>query len=239
MKRIQNIKHSIHQEVNLLLPWYVNGTLQPDERQLVESHLKGCLRCKAELVEQQELSHRVGNADPLTHRAEKAFAALNEKIRQTETLSLHDEPRPASPFKMISRRIKSLRTNRNMSKLSMLAQAAIVLLVFGFLYRADYFYVQNTKDPQFRTLSSSPITRLHTDEIQVVFDETIKLKQINQILREISGEIVSGPSAYGVFIVRIDGANKKIAESIAALRSNNHVIFAEPAVAALSPQDSG
>ena len=35
-----------HEEAEVLLPWYATGQLEPDERALVENHLKSCAECK-------------------------------------------------------------------------------------------------------------------------------------------------------------------------------------------------
>lgn len=238
MKRIQNIKNSLHQEIHLMLPWYVNGTLQQSEIQRVESHLKSCLRCKAELLEQQKLAHCVKNADPLTPQAETAFAALSRKIQQPEPLPI-PEAQTASRLFAFGRRYKKTLTEQRFPKTSVFAQAAALLLALGFLFRADYFSASKIPSLQFRTLSSAPITQLQSDEIQVIFDDSAKLKQINQILHAASAEIVSGPDAQGVYIIRTNRQTGQIAELLAKLRRNNFVIFAEPAIAAISPQGSG
>lgn len=48
-----------HQESIELLPWYVNGTLKPQERARLESHLKDCVECQRELQRTQSLSAAV------------------------------------------------------------------------------------------------------------------------------------------------------------------------------------
>src|SRR5262249_38962158 len=37
-----------HKVVDTLLPWYVNGALESDERELVRAHLESCSRCREE-----------------------------------------------------------------------------------------------------------------------------------------------------------------------------------------------
>ncbi|MDX1405022.1 MAG: zf-HC2 domain-containing protein [Woeseiaceae bacterium] len=39
-----------HEEIDLLLPWYVNGTLQADERERVAAHLESCRECRASVA---------------------------------------------------------------------------------------------------------------------------------------------------------------------------------------------
>lgn len=44
-----------HRATEELLPWYVNGTLEADERAQLEAHLAQCLRCRRELDAQRAL----------------------------------------------------------------------------------------------------------------------------------------------------------------------------------------
>ena len=43
-------EHSVHREVALLLPWYVNGALDGSERLRVERHVHSCILCRRELA---------------------------------------------------------------------------------------------------------------------------------------------------------------------------------------------
>src|SRR5574337_260299 len=47
--------HGCTDDASQLLPWYVNGTLAPDDARRVETHLAGCEACRAELRDQQQL----------------------------------------------------------------------------------------------------------------------------------------------------------------------------------------
>lgn len=49
-----------HQEAVKLLPWYVNGTLEAEERRLVQGHLKRCFQCKTQLEEWQTIDAVLG-----------------------------------------------------------------------------------------------------------------------------------------------------------------------------------
>ena len=39
-----------HVQTSELLPWFVNGTLDPEEHTRVERHLADCISCKQELA---------------------------------------------------------------------------------------------------------------------------------------------------------------------------------------------
>ena len=55
---------SMHDTVDRLLPWYVNGTLDAVERDAVERHLEGCARCAANLASLTDIGLAVQNAGP-------------------------------------------------------------------------------------------------------------------------------------------------------------------------------
>ena len=50
---------TIHEKTVELIPWYVNGTLQAEERRAVEQHLSECLPCRAALKQESRLGSYV------------------------------------------------------------------------------------------------------------------------------------------------------------------------------------
>lgn len=54
-----------HDELNLLLPWYVNGTLAEDESAAVEAHVKACESCRSDLALLQDMNDAVQDAQPV------------------------------------------------------------------------------------------------------------------------------------------------------------------------------
>jgi hypothetical protein len=95
---------------------------------------------------------------------------------------------------------------------------------------------------QFRTLSSSKRVPSKDNEIRVVFADHIADHRIVRILAPFGGEIVSGPSAQGVYMIRI-GSDKMerrdLSKVIEKLRANDDIIFAEPTLSALSSRTPG
>lgn len=63
-----------HDRAFELLPWLANGTLEAEEHDRVESHVRSCLTCRAELKEQRTL-HALVREHPTIHlSAEQSFA---------------------------------------------------------------------------------------------------------------------------------------------------------------------
>lgn len=51
-------------EVKLLLPWYVNGTLSSEERSTVADHLDNCVECRDGVLELRRMSTAIENEQP-------------------------------------------------------------------------------------------------------------------------------------------------------------------------------
>lgn len=67
-----------HQQLQLLLPWYVNESLGEVERLQVEGHIHGCPLCNRELVALRKLQVAVNQASILQMAAEVSFAAYSD-----------------------------------------------------------------------------------------------------------------------------------------------------------------
>ncbi len=74
------VHESIHNIVDRLLPWYVNGTLDAIERDRVERHLEGCERCAASLASLTDIGLAVQNAGPTPLVPEPDAGVLFETI---------------------------------------------------------------------------------------------------------------------------------------------------------------
>ena len=77
-----------HQQLQLLLPWYVNESLGEVERLKVEGHIHGCLLCNRELVALRKLQAAVNQASILQMAAEVSFASVCEKMQQMRSDSV-------------------------------------------------------------------------------------------------------------------------------------------------------
>lgn len=67
------------ERIHALLPWYANGTLEPDERELFERHLASCPSCRAELVTVEKMRAEItrhGEAFFADHPAPERLGAL-------------------------------------------------------------------------------------------------------------------------------------------------------------------
>src|SRR5260370_36349639 len=80
-----------HENVWLLLPWYVNGTLQAAERRLVDDHLAACPSCLEELARSKALAAALRTRQesaPSPHPIQ--LARLIERIEASEASGASD-----------------------------------------------------------------------------------------------------------------------------------------------------
>src|SRR5262245_22928271 len=70
-----------HQKVWEILPWYVNGTLEPREHEFAARHILRCQRCADEVVRCESIATAVRSPEEAkTTRSPEHFARLMERI---------------------------------------------------------------------------------------------------------------------------------------------------------------
>ena len=83
--RVLRFDAAAHKVADVLLPWFVNGTLEGDELQFVQRHLNECLRCQDEVQWLREL-HAACIAGETMPGAAAAFRNLR---RQLDEMDFH------------------------------------------------------------------------------------------------------------------------------------------------------
>lgn len=201
-----------HEEIALLLPWYVNQTLEDGELARVRAHLRHCLVCRREVQSLRALSTTLAEA-PLPEPVPKAaFARLQRRL----------PPRPAPVHGR-----PPWRGSRFPLPRAALAAAASLLLVAA-LAGVGFQVSQPTA---FYTLASPPPTTPAGGEIRLVFAQQLPQEQIDALLRHIGGRIVAGPNAMGAVAIRLDEGGKPVqAAALAFLRQQKGVVLAEPII---------
>lgn len=217
----------------MLLPWYVNHSLTNPEKIRVEAHLKDCLSCRMELAHLKKIASLVRDADLNPANAEPAYAKLLNRIQESQKAA----ETPIRSSHAVLKRAWALRKTGIGFKITVFAQAAVILLAIGFFWIPEYLGILPEFDHEFHTLSSGEKSLLNENEIRVVFVDPISDTQISRVLQPLHASIVAGPSAQGVYIVRVSARiieDRGIGPLVERLRENKHIIFAEPALSALS-----
>jgi hypothetical protein len=216
--------YSRHDEIVLLLPWFVNKTLDDAETKAVEHHLKVCLVCNREIAKLQRLSLAVKQADaPEASSAQASFSRLQARI--------HGPARMAAAG--LHKQVKPERRRFNIAFPTFSYRIAAALLL-GFLLIPGYLFVDGAKkqpENRYRTLASSEIIPARNDQIRVAFSDSTDSGQKTSLIGSIAGEIVEGPNAMGVYLIRLKQGSdpQQVLETLTTLRKNPEVVFAEPA----------
>jgi len=213
-----------HDEIEALLPWYANGTLTPAETATVERHLAHCPACRADLEQYRALATAVQRNEESWQPAPGGFDRLMAEIDRLEAKST---PAKTSSSSLLQRILNWLQATPNPVRwtlaLESMAVAALLLIVATPMLRTV---------PEYETLSSGaeqPATK--EPHLRVVFADAATVREIRQLLRDIDGNIVAGPTALGVYTVALpatDHSDRALAQALANLRARNQVKLAEP-----------
>ena len=199
-----------HQEVIELLPWYANATLSDTERREVSEHLAGCAPCRAELEEmtllQQALVESSARPSVMAYKnTDKAMAQIDSFERARRPVP----ERSASWLSDLKDRVSDalLGWCGPMPNFARAVVAAQFLLIVGLAGGLGY----SLWDREYGTLSGTTQSAAGA-RLAVRFDESITEAQLRQVLREINGKIVDGPSSLGIYTVEVAIAREKTAE---------------------------
>ncbi|MGZ8189035.1 MAG: S8 family serine peptidase [Methylosarcina sp.] len=233
-----------HQEIVLLLPWYVNKTLRDPELKAVEKHLKVCLICKREITTLQKVALAVNKADALESAAQASFSRLKSRLHQPDNSALANAYTKQSHFKKPAQLKWYQKLGLDYFKWPQPAAVMLSFLTLTLLVPL-YYVVSPMQTSDFRTLSSSENPSFNRNEVKnelkVIFAEGLGQQQIRQVLDSIHGRVVNGPSPEGVYLIQLTPTSeaKTVLDALSSLRKNADVLFAEPAYALLSSSKSG
>lgn len=196
---------AIHQRCWDEIPWLVNGRLAEGEQGTLRAHIETCAECREELQRQQTL-HAYLHEPELPPMV--APASWNKLLARIDAQSQAPE---------VTRQAGASRPRRWLVAAVWL-QGIVIAGLLGAL-----LIPQNSGEYVTLTTASEPVARA---AIRVVFAPATPLARVSELLREVGGEIVAGPSEAGVYTVAI--ASGDVGATVRALRQEAEVLFAEP-----------
>ena len=215
------------QDIEELLPWYANGTLDPAEMAAVELYLAQHPDRRVELEQCRALAELIEAHDPPTWQpAPGAFDRLMTDIDRLEAASV-SAPDQAVPS-LWRRALEWLRNTPSPVRWTLavesLALAALALVVLA--------PASLPTDPGYETLSNREEPTIAIGrQMRVVFDDQMRVGELRTLLRSVTGHIVAGPTPLGVYTVVIPGAEPSAGapdRAVAALRAHPQVRLVEP-----------
>lgn len=206
-----------HQEISLLLPWFVNNSLEGDELSRVEKHIRHCFLCRRELVELRKLAAAVGRKSELDVAAETSFARLGGKLSKAPVLPMQRQARRGWS---IGRHLKSRGVQFALAASLVLA----ALLPLGLPTLSQY------GEDSFATLSAARPASMQSGELRVVFAKSASAGDIAAVLRQLNGQQIGEANSVGALNIRLNSedGSPDIDQAIALLRNRPDVLLAEP-----------
>lgn len=217
-----------HQKVWDLLPWYVNGTLPAEERSAVEVHLGSCLRCREEVRSCQTLEEMVQGSEelaPSPHPVQLArlLTRIDEAEREEAKAQSRGRRLAAALLALMPRIPRPASPVRGM----LAAQLAVLLLIAGVVLWQQW---QAEEPPAvYRTFSDPAPAAGEGTLIRMRFAEDTPEREIRELLLSVRGEIVAGPSPFGIYTVEVAPRGDSLPGVLTHLRAQPKVQFAEPA----------
>ena len=205
--RVLPFDPAAHKVADVLLPWFVNGTLDKDELEFVQQHLTECVRCQREVQWLRELRAACidGEAAP---GASTVFRNLRRQL---------DEPR-AGLGKGASLR-KLWKRAPTWSRWAMAVElAAIVALGAALVPASD-------GPTLYRTLGARNAAAPITGTLVVVFDPTTTESDLRRILRKAGVRVADGPTETNAYVLKV--AAERRVEAAQALRAEPAVVLVE------------
>ncbi|MCW5623418.1 MAG: hypothetical protein KIT73_01710 [Burkholderiales bacterium] len=168
-------------EARLLLPWFVNGTLDEAGRHTVEAGLEASATLRAERDWLVALRRDV-QAETIAAPDDAGLAQLMQRI---------DGERPANVVSLpVAKRARWFAPVLALAASLVLGQAIVIGVLLG------------ERDEGFRPLSGPTATA--GDRIQIRFQPEATEAQIRTLLLDIDGDIVAGPGALGLYTIRVE-----------------------------------
>ncbi len=193
----------LHREIDLLLPWYANGTLGQGEARKVDRHLALCASCRREL---ESLKH-VRSAVILSSEEVPAPSAggLERVLARIEAEERATRVERAAWWEGLWDRVRSVvlppplpawRLVPVLAVLVIAVQSAALIALVG----------RGTLAPEPYQTLSGPSDGLTAPKprLVIVFHEGASESAVREILLRLDGNIVRGPTPQGAYTVEIE-----------------------------------
>lgn len=209
MSNIVKLHGNPHERTQMLLPWYVNGTLDAAESAMVEAHLVECAECRTELEIEQGMCRQVGG---LAMDVEQGWAAMRRRLEEAP-------PQAPVPVRTGGRVIPLLKrpVAVGWAIMGQLAAAALVLIAVTSLRQAP-------TEPAYHALGSADMAG--AGNLVVLFRPDTSENDMRRLLDGTRARVVEGPLASGAWVLRVDDAQREAA--VTRLRVSPRILLAEP-----------
>ena len=218
------------EEARNLLPWYAVGALDADEARAVEAHLAGSAELKRELAQLQILHKTVGEVA----EDEPQFrpALINDALRRIDDYEATRAPQQETQGTSIVDWLRETLVGGWIgspagARVAMVAQFAVIAALAGALLMP---MVNGPAGPGEVYTTSSGATSAPDaggTALTIFFEPDAAELEIRELLADVGGEIVAGPSGQGAYTVRLGAeSTDEVTQQLERLRGSKAVRFA-------------
>jgi len=190
-----------------IMPWVLQATAVPGQREWLMHHLAQCEACSAEFAQQSRLRCALSLPTDVPVDAESGLKRLLERIDTPET--------EATPVRRWS----------SGNRLTRALAAAVVLQAIGI--GALGVRLWSDQAPQYRTLSQ-PALLEPAGALRVVPATGMKLADWNKLLHDLGLRVIDGPNDAGAYAVVPAESASSSASALRKLRADRDIRLAEP-----------
>jgi anti-sigma factor RsiW len=203
--RILPLDTDEHQAAQALLPWYVNGTLDPAENGRVQAHLADCQRCQADAAWQAKLRHTPALIEPgASTDLDRHWTAMRRRLSTQGDDAPHEDP------------VGARWIQRNWLQLAVGVQSVMLLAL------AVAWLGATQRDEPFRVLGAAP--NAASANAVVVFRPDATEAQIRLALRTSGARLVDGPTVTDAYLLHVPAPGTEL---LSRLRAQSAVLRVE------------
>jgi anti-sigma-K factor RskA len=209
-----------HRDAQLLLPWYVTGRLDAQDRAKIEAHLVGCADCQSDLAFERRLEAAVAD---LPVEAESGWEQLRGRLPNVRRRPPARETAAAfgAGWGRLFGDLSGWRLGGGTLGWAVAAQFVMLLLLGSVLVMR-----LPGQPARYQALGAAPAPAAAIGNLVIIFRPDTPERDLRAILTSNSLRLVDGPTAADAYVLRVAPARR--AAVLATLRARREVVLAEP-----------
>ncbi|HEX5262300.1 MAG TPA: zf-HC2 domain-containing protein [Phenylobacterium sp.] len=212
MGRVIGFRGGKHREVQELLPWYLNGQLDPAEEDRVRAHLSVCAECQAEVRFQERLGPEIAH---LPLNVEHSWSRMRRMVEADRAPAGRPRPEPGWGGRSWAPIGVAWRTAPlwGVGALTGALLVAVVAYSPPFGATAQYHALGARVTPT-------------SGNVMVIFRPDTPERSLRGALLAIHARLVDGPTEADAYVLSVPAPEREAA--LAALRARPEVVTAQP-----------
>ena len=221
----------MHDEISVLIPWYVNGSIGEGDRQRVDAHLTQCARCREDMALERRVYAGMSVEPGVEYMPAASLKRLQARLDDLTAALPAEVDVEATPVPFIRA------GRRGVTWQGVMAASVAIMAVAVSMLAADRWMQSRARAGALYSTVTTSKPRVPDEVIRAVFIPTITLVELQAVLDEAGLRIVSGPTEAGVYSLAAN-SRRPVSASLASLRGHAMVRFAESIQPSAGPGDT-